>query len=259
MRSWGHRWNQRLWSGEERDCDVLQMWAVTLGSSMRLAYYFDPITPPWSYHHTVILSPHTDPITPHWSCHPTLILSPHSDPTTPHWSCHHTVILSSHTDPINTQWSYHHTLILSPHTDPINTHWSYASILCCFPEEVITLVLWTTQHKPCLLYLCRVQQELLVRVLAQADFTCDPSHPHTVNESTNSCSTCSPHPDPHEMALGLQDTHTYSHTQLHTQALGLGRFCSKIRPLCYSPMLPTTSCYALGRLLLCSIRSPWLH
>ena len=33
----------------------------------------------------------------------------------------------------------------------------------------------------------------------------------------------------------------------------LGRLCSKIRPLCCAPMLPTTSDYALGWVLLCSI------
>ena len=32
---------------------------------------------------------------------------------------------------------------------------------------------------------------------------------------------------------------------------GLGRFCSKIRLLSYVPMLPTTSYYALGWVLLC--------
>ena len=39
-------------------------------------------------------------------------------------------------------------------------------------------------------------------------------------------------------------------------ALGLGRLCSKIRSLCYPPMLPTTSCYTLGSAPLCCINRP---
>jgi len=41
--------------------------------------------------------------------------------------------------------------------------------------------------------------------------------------------------------------------------LGLGGFCSKIRPTCYTPMLPTTGCYALGWILLCSINKLLIH
>jgi len=49
------------------------------------------------------------------------------------------------------------------------------------------------------------------------------------------------------------DMHSSSCFHSLAPLLGLGRLCSKTRPLCYAFMLPTTSHYALGWVLLCSI------
>ena len=50
-------------------------------------------------------------------------------------------------------------------------------------------------------------------------------------------------------------TRLYTSIKFIYSYLGLGELCSKIRPLCYAPMLPTTGHYALGWVLLCYARN----
>ena len=130
-------------------------------------------------------------------------------------------------------------------------HFTYCVVIVYLAIQISSYCTWYMDYIPCT-GKYHESAAVLTRVAMQQQI-------QTSDIASTQCVIClsySYHSNIHGCASTLAIGCVLANENLTAVSLcmvGLGELCSKIRPLCYAPVLPTNDHYPLGWVLLCSI------